>query len=83
MVQFQCFIQQIYKVPGSVFLGYFIDSPLISYFPIHGFYGCLSGTLVPVLLFVPALHQHPVIPFQKLFCELSSDLADPRFSSPD
>ena len=77
MIQIQCFIQQIYKTPGPVFLGHFIDSPLIGYFPIHGFYGGLPGPLIPVLLFVPVLHQHPIIPLQEFFCELSSDLTDP------
>ena len=77
VVKLQGFIQQVYKMPGAIFLCHFTDRPPVSHFPIHGLDCGLAVTLVAVLFLIPFLHQHPVIPFQELGCELPADFTYP------
>lgn len=70
-VKLQGFIQQMDIVLKTVFFHHLIYCPTVAHLAIHHLYSSLAGSFLMVLLPVPLLHQHPVIPFQKLFVNLA------------
>ena len=78
--KFQALIQQIHIMTQAVFLHHLVYCPTVVHLSVHRLYGGLAAPLVAVLLPLPPLHQHPVIPFQKLSGKLSAYFADPEIN---